>query len=218
MACSDRSRRAGCSNAFYWGSAFLINVPIVVIALLAGVVLLPQSKGPDHTKFDLVGVGLVVSGLVAFLYGIIDGPEHGWFSPEIVTSLLLGVALLGAFVGWESRPPRTDARHPTLPRTALRDPDRGTITVQYFALFGFLFVFSQFLQRSLGYTPLQTAAVQLPIGLLVLVGAPLSSRMVQRFSPRVVVTSGLACTATGFLLVADTIRAQRCPCLSSPRS
>ena len=189
---------------FYWGSAFAINVPIVAIALAAGAVLLPNSKAADETKLDPIGVGLVVAGLVVFLYGIIDGPEHGWLTPEIVASLLLGITLLGAFVRWELlRPePMLDIR---LFRNRSFTVGSGTITVQYFALFGFLFVFSQYLQRSLGYSPLQTAAAQLPIGLLVLVGAPLSSRMVQRLAPAGR-SSGLACTAVGFLVIAASTR------------
>jgi EmrB/QacA subfamily drug resistance transporter len=197
---------------FYWGSAFAINVPIVAIALAAGMVLLPNSKDADDTKLDPIGVGLVVAGLVVFLFGIIDGPEHGWLSPEIVISLLLGITLLGAFVRWEllRNEPMLDIR---LFRNRSFAVGSGTITMQYFALFGFLFVFSQYLQRSLGYSPLQAAAAQLPIGLLVLVGAPLSSRMVQRFGPRAVVSSGLACTAAGFLLIAASTRSSSLPVL-----
>ena len=188
---------------FYWGSAFAINVPIVTLALGAGLVLLPNSKDPDDTTLDPLGVVLVVTGLVAFLYGIIDGPEQGWLSPTIVVALLVGVGLLVAFIRWELANPR-----PMLDihlfRTRSFAIGSGTITMQYFALFGFLFVFSQYLELAKGFTPLQAALAQLPIGLLVLVGAPLSNRMVNRFGPRAVVASGLLLTATGFTVLATT--------------
>jgi hypothetical protein len=78
----------------------------------------------------------------------------------------------------------------------------GTITMQYFALFGLFFVFSQYLELAKGYTPFKTAVVQVPIGLLSMVGAPLSAPLVRRLGPRVVVGSGLLCTATGLAVLA----------------
>jgi EmrB/QacA subfamily drug resistance transporter len=186
---------------FYWGSAFFINVPIIVVALGAGFFLVPNSKDPADTVLDPLGVALVVSGLLVLLYGVIDGPERGWMTPPILASLLIGAALLVMFVVWELRTanPMLDVR---LFRNRSFAVGSGTITLQYFALYGLFFIFAQYLELAKGYAPLKTAVAQLPIGLLMMVGAPMSARMVARFGPRAVVGSGLLFTATGLGVLA----------------
>jgi len=186
---------------FYWGSAFFINVPIIVIALVSGFFLVPNSKDPADTVLDPLGVALVVSGLLVLLYGVIDGPERGWMTPPILVSLLAGAALLVLFVLWELH-----TANPMLDVRLFRDRSfavgSGTITLQYFALYGLFFIFAQYLELAKGYAPLRTAVAQLPIGLLMMVGAPMSARMVSRFGPRAVVGSGLLFTATGLGVLA----------------
>src|SRR4029077_21086375 len=78
----------------------------------------------------------------------------------------------------------------------------GTITMQYFALYGLFFIFSQYLELVRGYAPLRTAAIQVPIGVLSMIGAPSSAPLVRRFGPRAVVGSGMLCTATGLAILA----------------
>ncbi len=188
-------------DRFYWGSAFFINVPIILLALGAGYFLVPNSKDPADTVLDPLGVVLVVSGLLVLLYGVIDGPDAGWMTPPILVSLLIGAALLVMFVMWELRTanPMLDVR---LFRNRSFAVGSGTITLQYFALYGLFFIFAQYLELAKGYAPLKTAVAQLPIGLLMMVGAPMSARMVTRFGPRAVVGSGLLFTATGLGVLA----------------
>jgi EmrB/QacA subfamily drug resistance transporter len=181
---------------YYWGSAFAINIVIVVIALISGALLLPNSRQDEVTALDPVGVALVVSGLIVFLYGVIEGPDKGWLAPLILASLAIGALLLAAFVRWElaNPAPMLDMR---LFRNRSFAVGSGTIVVQYFALFGCLFIFAQYLQLVKGFSPLQAATAMLPMGMLVMVGAPMSHRMVARYGPRVVVATGLLLTATG---------------------
>jgi EmrB/QacA subfamily drug resistance transporter len=181
---------------FYWGSAFFINVPIVALALGAGLFLVPNSKDPADTVLDPPGVILVVAGLLVLLYGIIDGPERGWQSPLIVAALVAGVVLLAGFVWWElhTANPMLDVR---LFRNRSFSVGSGTIVLQYFALYGLFFIFAQYLELSKQFGPLKTAVAQLPIGILMMVGAPMSAPMVRRFGPRAVVGSGLLFTAAG---------------------
>jgi EmrB/QacA subfamily drug resistance transporter len=185
---------------FYWGSAFFINVPIVVLALGTGFFLVPNSKDPADTILDPLGVALVVSGLLVLLYGIIDGPERGWMTAPILASLVVGAVLLVLFVRWELRNP-----NPMLDVRLFRNRSfavgSGTITMQYFALYGLFFILAQYLELAKGYAPLKTAVAQLPIGILMMIGAPLSNRMVMRFGPRAVVGSGLLFTATGLAIL-----------------
>jgi EmrB/QacA subfamily drug resistance transporter len=185
----------------YWGSAFAINVPIVAVALVAGLWLVPDSKHPDETVIDPPGVALVVGGLFALLYGVIEGPERGWLTAPILAALAVGVVLLAAFVAWElhAEQPMLDVRLFTNRGFSV---GAGTITLQYFALWGLFFILAQYLELAKGYPPLTAALVIVPIGLLSMVGAPLSAPMVRRFGPRAVVGTGLLCTATGLAILA----------------
>ena len=186
---------------FYWGSAFFINVPIVALALVAGLWLVPNSKDPQDTVVDPPGVVLVVAGLFSLLYGVIDGPERGWGSAPIVAALAVGAALLVAFVLWELHTPRPmlDVRLFAVRGFAIGS---GTIALQYFALFGLFFIFAQYLELAKGYAPFKAAVVQVPIGALSMVGAPLSARFVRRLGPRAVVGAGLLFTAAGLAVLA----------------
>jgi EmrB/QacA subfamily drug resistance transporter len=185
---------------FYWGSAFFINLPIIVLALSAGFFLVPNSKDPADTTLDPVGVLLVVGGLFILLYGVISGPERGWMTVPILAALIIGVAVLVLFVLWELHTPEPmlDIR---LFANRSFSVGAGTITMQYFALYGLFFILAQYLELSKGYPPLKTALSQLPIGLLMMVGAPMSARLVRLFGPRAVVGSGLLCTATGLAIL-----------------
>jgi EmrB/QacA subfamily drug resistance transporter len=185
---------------YYWGSAFFINLPIIAIALGTGFFLVPNSKDPADTVLDPPGTFLVVAGLFVLLYGIINGPERGWLSPPIAAALVVGVILLAAFVWWElhTDDPMLDVRLFANRSFAVGS---GTITLQYFALYGLFFIFAQYLELSKGFAPLKAATLQLPIGLLMMVGAPMSATMVRRFGPRAVVGSGLLFTAAGLVIL-----------------
>jgi EmrB/QacA subfamily drug resistance transporter len=186
---------------FYWGAAFFINVPIIAVALVAGLWLVPNSKHPDDTVIDPPGIFLAVGGLALLLYGVIEGPERGWGSPGELCVLAAGVLLLGAFVAWELA-----ADHPMLDMRLFADRrfsiGSGTITLQYFALWGLFFLLSQYLELARGYAPLAAALTVVPVGMLTMVGAPLSAPLVRRFGPRRVVGSGLLCTAGGLAVLA----------------
>src|SRR5205085_5381742 len=79
---------------FYWGSVFLVNIPIVIIGLLAAVFLIPTSRDPAAPRLDPLGALLSIVGLVSVLYGIIEAPQKGWGNSEILTSFAIGVVLL----------------------------------------------------------------------------------------------------------------------------
>jgi EmrB/QacA subfamily drug resistance transporter len=187
-------------NNFSWGSVFLVNVPLVLLALVGGLFLVPNSRDPEHTALDPPGVALVVSGLAVLLYGIIEAPNRGWTESLTLVSLLVGVLLLGGFVAWELR-----SRHPMLDVRLFRIRSfaigSGTIALQFFALFGMFFILTQYFQLAHLYSPLKAAAAGLPVALCIMVGAPMSARMVARFGPRRVVGVGLLVTASSFVLL-----------------
>lgn len=186
-----------------WASTFLVNVPIVALALIGGVFLLPNSSDPHDARLDPVGAVLAVVGLGGLLYGIIEAPIHGWLSPETLAVVAGSIVVLAGFVLWELR---TD--HPMLDVRLFRNRSfaigSSTITLQFMAMFGLYYALAQYLQLSQGYTALATAFIALPIGVFAMIGAPLSAGNVGRFGPRLVVGTGLLVSATGLFLVAIT--------------
>jgi EmrB/QacA subfamily drug resistance transporter len=184
---------------FYWGSVFIVNLPIVALALVGGYFLIPDSKDPSAPRLDINGAGLSIVGLVALLYGIIQGPIHGWTDTKILLAFGVAVVVLGAFVVWELR-----SDHPMLDVNFFKNP-RFTaaslaITAAFFALFGSIFFMTQVLQLVKGYTPLQAGLRILPQALVLMVCAPLSARIVERVGTKKVVTFGLAIVAAGLLV------------------
>lgn len=186
-------------RSFSWSSVFFINVVICAIAIGAGLLLVPNSSDPKEAKLDPPGAILAVVGLVGVLYGIIEGPEHGWTSPVTVGSILAGAVILVLFGLWELR-----ADHPMLDVRLFRVREFNvgslTITLQYFAAYGFFFVSLQYFQVGHGYSPLTAALLGLPVGVLSMIGAPMSARMVELFGPRAVVGTGLLFSTVGLTL------------------
>jgi EmrB/QacA subfamily drug resistance transporter len=183
---------------FYWGSVFLVNLPIVAFGLLAGVFLIPDSKDPHPTALDPLGAVLSIAGLATLLYGIIEAPSHGWGDPVTVTSLLIAGVLLAGFAWWELH-----IDHPMLNFSFFKNPrfsaGSAAITLTFLAMFGSLFVFTQYLQFVLGYTPLQTGVRLLAFAIPMMVIAPLSARFVERFGTKLVVAAGMAMTTAGLV-------------------
>lgn len=186
-----------------WASTFLVNVPLAALALLAGLKLVPNSSDPHEAKLDPPGAILAVAGLGLVLYGIIEGPGHGWLTAQTLGVLGAGVAVLAAFVRWELHTdhPMLDVRLFRIRSFALGS---STITLQYMAMFGLYFALAQYLQLAHGYSALKTAVIGLPIGVFAMIGAPLSAKNVARFGPRRVVGSGLLVSGSGLALIGFT--------------
>jgi EmrB/QacA subfamily drug resistance transporter len=184
---------------FWWGSIFLVNVPIIVIAVVAVFVLVPESRDEHAARLDLSGTALSTVGLVALLYGIIDGPNNGWASSKTIAAFLVAAVLLTAFVLWERR---TD--HPILDVTFFTNA-RFTaaslaVTLVFFAMFGSLFFISQYLQFVLGYSALKSGAGLVPVAIALMIAAPLSARLVSRAGTKRTVSFGLFLVAVALAL------------------
>lgn len=188
---------------YSWASTFLVNVPICIVALVAGLWLVPNSSDPREAVLDPRGALLAVAGLGLLLFGIIEAPTHGWVSAETIGTVLVALVVLAVFVWWELRcdHPMLDVRLFRIRSFALGS---STITLQYMAMFGLYFALAQYLQFAHGYSALETALIGLPIGLFAMIGAPLSARNVARFGPRRVVGSGLLVSGTGLLVLGLT--------------
>jgi EmrB/QacA subfamily drug resistance transporter len=183
---------------FWWGSVFLVNVPVVVVALVLGQLFVPTSRDPSAPPIDVPGALLSIAGLVVLVWAIIEGPG-GWTDPEILGAFALAAVLLGIFVLWERRVP-----FPMLDVSFFRNPRfsaaSGAIMLTFFAMFGSLFLLTQFLQSILGYTPLEAGIRLLPMAGVMLVISPLSAKLVERIGSKVVVAAGLSVGAVGLIL------------------
>ncbi len=178
---------------FWWGSIFLINVFIVVVAIVAGLFLVPESKDPDATPLDLVGAGLSIAGLGALVYAIIEAPSKGWTDPLVLGGFGLAVVLIAAFLVWEK-----SSAHPMLKLEFFRNPRfsaaSGAIALVFFAMFGTIFLLTQYLQFVLGFSPLEAGFRVMPVATMI-IAAPVSARLTERFGTKRVVASGLTIVA-----------------------
>jgi EmrB/QacA subfamily drug resistance transporter len=181
---------------FAWGSVFLINVPIALIGLAAGIPFVPNSRNEHAQRLDLVGSLLSILGLGLVLWAVIEAPVHGWTSAEVLGTGIGGIVTLAGFVGWESR-----TSHPMLKLRFFRQAGfsgavMSTATMT-FGLMGMLFVMTQFLQFQLGYSALQAGIRMLPAAGAIVVVAPLSAVVVGRLGTKLTVALGLAIVAGG---------------------
>ncbi|QSB17267.1 MFS transporter [Natronosporangium hydrolyticum] len=183
---------------FWWGSIFLVNAPVVVLGLVLILSLVPESRDPNPSRLDVVGVLLSIAGLVALVYGIIDGGEHGFGRPMAWLTIGGGVALLTIFVLWERR-----ISYPSLDIRLFRNPRfstaAGVVALIFFAAFGVLFFVIFFLQLVRDYSPLQAGLLLMPFAVAQLIFAPLSATMVKRFGAKAVCAVGLSLTAGALL-------------------
>ncbi|MHC5902862.1 MFS transporter [Streptomyces sp. S6] len=180
---------------FWWGSVFLINVPIVIVAVALMVWLVPDSRDPNPGRIDPLGVALSVVGLVLLVYGIIKGGELADFTDTtVLATILAGLAVLAGFVVHEKR-----SDHPSIDITYFKNKvfsaAIAAIALVFFALMGVTF-FSVFYTQSVrGYSPLQTGLLMLPLAVAQMVFAPRARLVVDRFGNKATTTAGLVVIA-----------------------
>ena len=185
---------------FWWGSVFLVNVPVVFAALIAGHFLVPDSRDPSSPRLDPIGTVLSTFGLIALLYGIIESPEKGWGNSVVLTAFLAGVVVIGTFIWWELH-----SDHPMLDVRFFRNPRFSgasvAVTLIFFAMFGTMFFLTQYLQNVLGYSALKAGVGFVPIAVTMMIAAPNSARLTKRFGTKYTVVGGMLVTAAALLLL-----------------
>ena len=183
---------------FWWGSVFLVNVPIVVIALAGVLWVVPETAEPGRCSLDVIGTLLVAGALVAMVDAIIEAPSRGWTGLGTLGEVAVGLGALAIFVWWELRveSPLIDLR---IFSSRAFSAASGSITVTFFALFGSLFVFTQYLQLVHGYSPLSAGVRALPFAFATGVMSPLSPVLAKRLGNRAVISAGLALMGLGLL-------------------
>jgi EmrB/QacA subfamily drug resistance transporter len=175
---------------YWWGSIFLVNVPIVAVGAIAVALLLPESRDPSAPRIDLLGSLLSMGGLTCLVYGVTEGPTDGWTDPVIVAALGAGVVLLTAFALWERRleQPMMDVR---LFRDAAFTWAVVAGTLGTLVMAGALFVLPQYLQVIQGNGVFDTGLRLIPMLLGLMVGGLATDRLAPRLGHKPIIVTGL---------------------------
>jgi EmrB/QacA subfamily drug resistance transporter len=188
-----------------WRSVFWVNVPVGVIAIALAARFVPESRAPRPRRIDPVGQCLVVVLLAALIYAIIEGPGHGWSSPEILGLFALCAAAIVVLLAYESRrvEPLIDLR---FFRSAPFSGATVIAVTAFISLAGFLFVNTLYLQDARGYSPLVSGLCTLPMAGMVAIFAPVSGRLVASRGPRLpLITSGVLLTLSALFMSRFTV-------------
>jgi len=194
-------------DVFWWGSVFFINVPIALLALALVVAVVPNSLDPEKRPLDPIGSALSIGGLVTLVYGLIQGPEFGWTDPVVIGAFVASVVFLGTWVRVElaQQDPMLD---PRLFRIGRFGMGSFTITVSFLVMFGMFFVLTQYLQFTLGYTPLQAAVRTIPFAPAMILIAPRGPALAAKIGAGKTMALGMLTSAVGIasfgLMTADT--------------
>ncbi|HEU5420172.1 MAG TPA: MFS transporter [Streptosporangiaceae bacterium] len=184
---------------FWWGSVFLVNVPVTAVGIIAIALVVPESRSQSPGRVDYLGVLLSIAGLVLLVYGIISGGDTGsWLSAGVLGPLAAGLAVLGVFTWWEAR-----VGNPSLDVRLFRDPRLSSasaaIMLAFFSLSGAFFFTGFYTQNVLGYSPLRAGLLTIPLAAGQLVTAPRTAALVRRLGAKAVVTAGLLIIAVALV-------------------
>jgi DHA2 family multidrug resistance protein-like MFS transporter len=181
---------------FWWGSVFLLAVPVMVMLLVVGPRLLPEYKDPNAGKIDLPSVALSMGAVLAMIYGLKEIAQDG------VSALALVVILAGLALGWVFVRRQRGLDDPLIDLTLFAKPAFSASVATYgltiFVLFGAFLFLPQYLQLVLGFSPLKAGLWGVPTQLAFIFGSMAIPALGRRFKPAVVMTIGLVCAAGGY--------------------
>ncbi|WP_328594444.1 MFS transporter [Actinomadura macrotermitis] len=193
----------GLLTSFGWRWTFLTPVPLAVLALVAGIALIPRDKRADEGGHDLVGAVTLTAGMLLAVYTVVSAPERGWLDPVTLGSIVLAVALLVAFVITENK-----VRHPLIRLGILRVGSIVRANISIIALFGsflsFQFMMTLYLQDVLHWSPLKMAMALLPIGLLVAFASPFVGKLITRYGTSRLIVSSMVSLSLGYVWFLST--------------
>ncbi|MEZ5408549.1 MAG: DHA2 family efflux MFS transporter permease subunit [Acidimicrobiales bacterium] len=182
---------------FWWGSVFFVNVPVVILAIAATVAIVPNSSDAEAPPLDRAGLVLSIAAIISLVFTIIEAPEWGWLTPATGAGFTLAAALLATFVWWERR-----TAQPMLPVRIFANrrfsAASGAVTAAFFALFGFVFLVTQYFQLVRGYDPLEAGLRTLPVALAIATASVVAPFVVRALGTTKVVATGLALMAAAF--------------------
>ena len=185
---------------FWWGSVFLVNIPVVVVAVVGILLVVPESRDSSVPRLDAAGLALSIATIGALVFTIIEAPEFGWLGPRTLAGFAVSALLLATFIRLELR-----VEHPLLPVRIFENlrfsAASVAVTSAFFALFGFVFLITQYFQLVRRYSPLEAGVRTLPVAFSIAAASVLSPKLVERIGTKRVVSGGLTLMALGFLWV-----------------
>ena len=186
---------------FGWPSVFVALVPVALLAAVMTFAFVPESREPDQARLDPAGLVLSSAAIGVLVYTFIEAPGWGWGSTAAVAGFVGAGLLAVAFVAVERRVARRGGQ-PMLDVTLFRTPAfsaaSGAVTVAFFALFGFIFLVTQYFQFVRGYGTLSTGARIVPVAVSIAVGSVAGATLAGRLGTRVIVVTGLLMFGTSF--------------------
>jgi EmrB/QacA subfamily drug resistance transporter len=185
---------------FWWGSAFLAMAPVAAVAVVLVVKTIPSSRDPEAPRLDFAGLVLSTAALATLVYTIIEAPGRGWSNATTLAGFAAAAMALAVFVAWERR-----AEQPMLDVglfTNLRfSAASGSVTIAFFALFGFIFMITMYFQFMHGYGPLSTGIRTLPVAFSLGAASILGTKLAVRIGNKAVVSTGLLMMAIAFIWI-----------------
>jgi EmrB/QacA subfamily drug resistance transporter len=192
-------------TSYPWEWVFLINIPVGIVAILATLSIVPESRDQLASgKLDWGGLIFSATAIFALVYALIEGPKFGWISPQTIGLLLTSALIFVIFVWWERRVPDPMVK---LELFGIRNFWVANVigTAVPFGLFGIFFPMTIFLQGALGMTPLEAGLTMMPMSLMLMVVAPVSGRLSDRIGARWILTVGLSLVTLGVALIASQL-------------
>jgi EmrB/QacA subfamily drug resistance transporter len=187
-------------EGFSWSSIFFVMAPVAALGVALVAYSVPTSRDLHAPKTDRGGFLLSTAAIALLIFTIIEAPEHGWSSTRSILGFIVGAVLLLAFIAWER-----SVREPMLDVSLFRNPRfaaaSASVTIAFFALFGFIFLITQFFQFFKGYSPLSAGVHLLPVATAVGVSSVVGTKLAVRFGTKLVVAAGLLMMATFYAWV-----------------
>jgi EmrB/QacA subfamily drug resistance transporter len=181
---------------FWWGSVFMVNIPIAALAIIGGLLFVPTSRDPAAPRVDVPGLTLSAAGITALVYTVIEAPTWGWTNIRTTIGFVVAAGILAGFAWWERR-----STHPMLDVTVFfnRRFSGGSlaITSGFLTLFGFIFVITQYFQFVKEYSAFETGVRLLPVAASIAIASIVGPRLVERVGSTVIVAGGLVIFAAG---------------------
>ncbi len=187
---------------YSWHSVFWALVPFSVVAVGMAIAFVPESRDTSVPRIDRYGFVVSVVALGTLTYTIIEGPEHGWSSAATIAGFAAAAVLILAFIVVERR-----VEHPMIDVTLFLDrrfsAACAAVTIAFFALFGFVFLITQFFQFVRDYTPLETGVRFLPVALAIAAASIIGGQLAPRVGTKLIVAPGLALLGAAFLWISQ---------------
>lgn len=187
-------------ESYYWGSVFVLMVPAAIVGVIATLMVIPESRDPESPPIDWGGVALSTVALASLVAAIIQGPSWGWLDTRTLIGFAIAAIFAILFIGYERRhvEPMLDV---LLFKNARFSAASGAITAAFFALFGFIFLVTQYFQFVRGYGTLSSGLRTLPVAIAIATAAITGTRLAVRYGNRAVVTTGLLLLSIAFFWI-----------------